>query len=113
MQAVCRELIQKEIFMELTKQEFEQILDKKLVNAATKDDIALLANRVDKIEANMVTKTYLVGYMAGFRSELVEELLEKTQQMIGDSQEQLAQIIAETVAIPLQQHIDQCQKVNA
>ena len=97
--------------MSITKQEFEKIeqildkkldqkLDQKLANFATKDDLKGFATKDDlrSLEQRINLK------FEGQTKELKAFAEEQT--------EHLALIIGETVAIPLQQHIESCQKVG-
>jgi hypothetical protein len=93
--------------MDMTKQEFEQILDKKLDEKLdTKFDEKLkpIYSRLTVIEANMVTKAELTSALEKQSKELKEFAEEQT--------DHLASIIGETVAIPMQRHLESCQKIT-
>ncbi len=103
-------------FMELTEQKFEQILDKKLANFATKDELKLgLADIVTKNEfklgmSQMVSKDEFNAAKVEFKNAL-EKQSKELRDFAREQTSELGAMIAEQVAIPLREHIEKCEGV--
>ncbi len=89
--------------MELTKIEFEQILDKKLVNFVTKDDLRSMESRMDR---KFATKDDLKSFAT--KDDLLS-LEERMKDFAREQTSELGAMMAETVAIPLREHIQRCE----
>jgi hypothetical protein len=119
--------------MEITLAELEEALDKRFSKMATKEDLKAFATKEDlKAFATkddlkaFATKDDLKEALAPYatKDDLREALipyatkddlttLEKNLKAYAEDQtETLAAYIAETIAIPLQEHIESCQKIR-
>lgn len=88
--------------MEITLTEFEDALDKRFSKMASKEDLKAFVTKTDLKEA-------LAPYAT--KDDLVT--LEKNLKDYAEDQtETLAAYIAETIAIPLQEHMESCQKMR-
>jgi prefoldin subunit 5 len=79
--------MKKGVYMELTREEFEQILDKKISNLATKDSLI-----------NLATKDSLLGLAT--KDDLAKQTAE-LKKFAEEQTEQLARIIAVSVVEPM------------
>ncbi len=88
--------------MEITLTEFEEALDKRFAKVATKEDLKAAL-------VPYATKDDLKAFAT--KDDLVS--MEKSlKEYAEDQTETLAAYIAETIAIPLQEHMESCQKIR-
>jgi len=86
--------------MDITLAEFEEVLDNKLSKMATKEDLKSFATKED---------------LKSFEQRIDEKFEKQSKELkeyAEDQTETLAAYIAETIAIPLQEHIESCQKIR-
>ncbi len=106
--------------MEITLTEFEEALDKRFVNVATKDDLKGFATKEDLGKfatkedlKQFATKEYLDGKLSNFATKTdLENVVKEMKTFTEDQIEKLALNIQQTIALPLEE-LKKQQKIIA